>query len=214
MPLIDLKTNLKSLKFGKDRPGGGSSNQPYTQKDIPEGDSSNIFNTGGPDFLLRGGAIAPIKAANDVSRLTQMFFDFKSPNGPLFTTKQNVLSRTAVKTEASKGMGYGGGAVNAGIYTPLNTLGQAASGFAGTHLNLLGLDPTSPMTGVVEGGLFPGAGLNRYEDVVKENSREENNSYPKTTQTTTRGKNLLFSQPILGAQPPSLEPEFIEEVSF
>ena len=72
MPLIDLTTNLKSLKFGKDRPGGGSSNQPYIQKDIPDsGDPSNIFNTGGPDSLLRGGLIAPLRAANDTSRLAQ-----------------------------------------------------------------------------------------------------------------------------------------------
>jgi len=174
MPLIDLKTDLKSLKFGKDRPGGGSSNQPYIQKQIPEGDPSNIFNTGGPDFLLRGGLIAPLKAADDTSRLTQMFFDLKSPNGLLFTTKENLLSRTAVKTEASFGPGYAAGTINAGVYTPLSTLGQAASGFTGTHLNLLGLDPSSPMAGVDDGGLFPGLGLNRYEDVVKKKSKEDN----------------------------------------
>ena len=174
MPLINLKTDLKSLRFGKDRPGGGSSNQPYIQKDIPEGDPSNIFNTGGPDFLLRGGIMTPIKAANDTSRLAQMLFDLKSPNGLLFTATENLLSRTAVKTESSKGIGYGGGAINAGIYTPLSTLGQAAVGFTGTHLNLLGLDPTSPMAGVVDGGLFPGAGLNRYGDVVKNKDKEDN----------------------------------------
>ena len=214
MPLIDLKTDLKSLKFGKDRPGGGSSNQPYIQKDIPEGDQSNLFNTGGPDFLLRGGLLAPIRAANDVSRLTQMFFDLKSPNGLLFTAKQNLLSRTAVKTEASQGPGYGGGNVNAGIYTPLSTIGQALVGFTGTHLNQLGLDPTSPMTGVVSGGIFPGLGLNRYEDIVRANNSEDNNSFPQETETTIQIPNPLYLPPILGAQPPLQEPEFIEEISF
>ena len=34
MPLIDLRTNLKSLKYGHDRPGGGDSAQPYIQTDI------------------------------------------------------------------------------------------------------------------------------------------------------------------------------------
>jgi len=29
MSLVDLKTDLKSLKFGNDRPGGGDSKQPY-----------------------------------------------------------------------------------------------------------------------------------------------------------------------------------------
>ena len=61
MALIDQKTNLRSLKFGlgqaSDRPGGGYSNQPYIVKPIPDydDDPSNIFNTGGPDFLLREG---------------------------------------------------------------------------------------------------------------------------------------------------------------
>jgi hypothetical protein len=36
MPLLDLKTDLKSLRFGKDRKGGGNSGQPYIQTGIPE----------------------------------------------------------------------------------------------------------------------------------------------------------------------------------
>jgi hypothetical protein len=34
MALVNLQTDLKSLKFGKDRPGGGSSNQPYIEKPL------------------------------------------------------------------------------------------------------------------------------------------------------------------------------------
>jgi hypothetical protein len=132
MPLIDLKTDFKSLKFGNDRPQGGSSNQPYIQTPIPDDDKQGIPST--KDFLLRGGLSAPINAAKDVSRLTQMFFDLKDPSGLLFTAKENLLSRTSVKTEASTTAGA--------IYTPLSTLGQSATGFAGGHLNLLGLDPT------------------------------------------------------------------------
>lgn len=132
MPLIDLKTDLKSLKFGNDRPQGGSSNQPYIQTPIPDDDKQGIPST--EDFLLRGGLSAPLNAAKDVSRLTQMFFDSKDPSGLLFTAKENLLSRTGVKTEASTTAGA--------IYTPLSTLGQSAIGFAGGHLNLLGLDPT------------------------------------------------------------------------
>ena len=45
MALIDIKTNLKSLKFGNDRPGGGSSNQPYIQKEIP-----TDYTNKSPDF--------------------------------------------------------------------------------------------------------------------------------------------------------------------
>ena len=180
MPLINLTTNLKSLKFGvgtaSDRPGGGFSNQPYILKDIPSdsSDPSNVFNTGGTDSLLRGGLMAPIKAVNDVSRLTQMFFDLKSPNGLLFIAKQNVLSRTSVKTEASIGPGTAGGTVNQGVYLPTSTIAQAGVGFLGAHGNLLGLNPLSP------GGNNPSlsdqksnAGLVRYESVIADQGDDD-----------------------------------------
>jgi hypothetical protein len=184
MPLINLQTNLRSLRFGNDRPGGGSSNQPYIQKSIPapEDSPSNLFNTGGKDILNRGGLLAPIKGVEDVSRLSQMFFDFKSPSGPLFTAKQNLLSRTSVKTEASKGAGYGGGGVNQGLYLPTSTILQAGAGFTGTHLNLLGLNPFDPVS-PDGGGLLPGIGLNSYFNIVK-NQDTENNRLVKLTENT------------------------------
>lgn len=211
-----------------DRPGGGSSKQPYIQKDIPDGDSASLFSTGGPDFLLRGGLMAPIKAFDDTSRLFKMFIDLKSPKGLLFTLKENLLSRTAVKTEASYGIGYagatapnfmtgkGGGAINAGVYTPLGTLGQSLAGFAGVHLNLLGLDPTSPMSGVVEGGLFPGAGLQRYEDIAKVNNQADSNSFPETKETKTLVPNPLAGKPNLSSvfDSNATVPPFIEEIAF
>ena len=197
MPLIDLKTSLKSLKFGKDRPYGGSSNQPYMQSPIPEGD---IPTSGGPDFILRGGILAPVKAAQDVSRLTQMFFDLKSPNGSLFIAKQNILSRTSVQTQASSngGAAYAAGAVNQGVYLPSSTLAQAGVGFTGTHLNLLGIDPSSPMTGITNtnlSNLFNESltlGLKRYEDVVKENSNDYNPSKNRLYKLST-GNGLITS---------------------
>ena len=36
MGLVNLTTDLKSLRFGKDRLGGGSSNQPYIKSSIPD----------------------------------------------------------------------------------------------------------------------------------------------------------------------------------
>ena len=185
MPLINFQTDLTNLPWGRDRRDGGSSNQPYITKAIPDGlESDDLPLRSGPDFLLRNGFLAPLDALKDVSRLAQMFVDVKSPAGLLFIAKQNLLSRNSVKTQASVGIGYagplpltltntqtgvlmeGGGLINAGIYTPLSTLGQALGGFAGLHLNQLGLDPTSPMSGIVEGGLFPGAGLTTYESIV------------------------------------------------
>ena len=134
MSLVSLKTNLKSLRYGKDRVGGGNSNQPYIKSQIPD-NSSSLDRSGGVDFLLRGGTLTPSRAAKDVSRLTQMFFDFKSPNGVLFTAKQNLLSRTGVQTQAS-------GILNEGAYLPTSTILQAAGNAFGIHLNKQGLDPT------------------------------------------------------------------------
>ena len=162
MALVNLQTDLTSLTFGHDRPGGGSSNQPYIQTAIPED-----LPVQSPDFLLRNGFLAPVSAAKDASRLTQMFFDFKSPKGLLFTAKENLLSRISVKTQASEGMSYAMGEINQGVYLPTSTIAQSLVGFTGTHLNLLGIDPTSPMSGVVQGGLFPGAGLVTYEAAIK-----------------------------------------------
>jgi hypothetical protein len=154
--LIELKTNLKSLKYGGDRPGGGSSNQPYVTREIPEGD---LPAKAGPDFLLRGGFLAPVAAARDVSRISQMLVDTKSPNGFEFIAKQNILSRTSVKTEASNGPAYGGSALNQGIYNPASTIAQVGvQGWTGTHLNLFGVDPT---------GLSP-LSIIKYEDLIND----------------------------------------------
>jgi len=191
MALINLKTNLKSLKFGNDRPDGGSSNQPYIQTDIP--DQSSPLNGGADtDFLLRGGIKAPIDAAKDVLRLSKFFTDTKSPNGLFFILKQNLLSRTSVRTQASTGPAYGGanGGVNQGIYTPLSTLAQAGVGFTGTHLNLLGLDPSSPMTGVVKDGLIPNLGLNRYGEVVTFNQEIKQNRLAALYQLVTDNRSV------------------------
>jgi hypothetical protein len=145
--LISQNTNLKSLRYGRDRVGGGSSNQPYIKSSIPE-NRNQLDRSGGVDFLLRGGTLTPSRAIQDVSRLTKMFFDFKSPNGVLFTAKQNLLSRTGVKTQAS-------GILNQGVYLPTSTLLQVAGNAFGIHLLKQGINParnTSPDNGV--GSLF------------------------------------------------------------
>ena len=208
MPLITSTTNLNKLKFGSDNSGdrfaSGFSNQPYIRTDIPgvDVDNSNptpitqLDSSGQPiygdlppqslDILFRGGLNAPRDAATDVSRLSKMFFDTRSPNGLIFTANQQLLSRTSVMTEASYGIGYGrdkepnfitgkgGGALASGIYLPTSTLAQAGVGFLGTHLNLMGLDPTSPngITGQTSGisslfgGTGPGGGLRTYSSVM------------------------------------------------
>jgi hypothetical protein len=129
MALINLQTDLKSLRYGKDTPGGGDSGQPYIKKTIPR-----VFVGASEDFLLRGGINAVIDSLTDVARLAKMFIDTKSPNGLLFIAKQQLLSRTAVRTQTS-------GILNEGIYSPLNTLAQAGVVAFGGHLNKQGINP-------------------------------------------------------------------------
>ena len=128
------KPAMKSLKFDSD-----SSNQPYIQKDINNQDpKSSAYYL---DYIIRGGILAPLSAADDVVRLTKYFTDIKNPSGIAFIAKQNLLSRTGTKTEASYGF------FNEDIYTPLSTLAQAGVGFIGIHVNKQGLDfTTGPVT--------------------------------------------------------------------
>ena len=175
MGLVDLTTEKLLFRYGKDRPGGGDSNQPYVTRSIPGNpnlpfsdnankDLDDISRRGGPDFMLRGGTLLPRIAINDVSRLTQMFFDFKSPAGPLFIAKQNILSLTNVNSSAGveefqlaerdrsgnffQRLGssistffQNNVALNQGVYTPLEAIIQAGTGFAGNHVLKQGFNP-------------------------------------------------------------------------
>jgi hypothetical protein len=89
MALLDLKTNLKSLKYGSDTPGGGNSGQPYQQVDINTADSGfNRFRmTKFDDGLVRGGVVGAANASIvDTFRIGKFLKDF--PKGPLFIVKQ------------------------------------------------------------------------------------------------------------------------------
>ena len=139
MSIVELNTDLKSLRYGKDRPGGGDSGQPYIVTDIPGEIGELNFglgSTGFTDFLLRGGTLVAKRTVNDVSRLTKMFIDTKSLNGIFFTAKQLMLSRSNVETQASPI------AFNNGIYLPTSTVAQAGVNALGIHLNKQGIDPT------------------------------------------------------------------------
>ena len=181
MGLINLQTNLKSLKYGKDKLGGGSSGQPYIQTPIPDDLSLPPTNEGN-DFLYRGGLIGAGRTSIiDGERLTKWFGD--GNNGFLFTAKQNLLSRISVKTEATKGLGYAMGTINQGAYTPLSTILQSGVGFLGTHLNFLGLDPS---------GLLPGAGINEYYEVIKKKTLKDEEVEGKIQNKIEKQEEKLF----------------------
>lgn len=147
MGLIDLQTNLKSLRYGKDRIHGGDSGQPYIQTPIPNsGGDFNVqgnIDLPGTDFIIRGGLYAFRDTAQDVLRLSKYFIDLKNPSGLLFLAKQTLLSRTAVRTEAS-------GILNEDFYSPTSTLAQAGVSAFGLHFNKQGLNPIPGSIGSLE----------------------------------------------------------------
>ena len=103
MPLLDLKTDLKSLKYGKDRPGGGDSGQPYQQVDINTVDTGfNRFRmTKFDDGLIRGGIVGAANASIvDTFRIGKFLTDF--PKGPLFIVRQVGLQLSNPKLETRK----------------------------------------------------------------------------------------------------------------
>jgi len=159
MPLINETTDLKSLKYGRDRRDGGSSGQPYVTTPIPEGEGSGF---GDYDFLLRGGSLLPGAVVDDVSRLTQMMFDHKSPNGFLFTVKQNALSRSGVNINAVSNDGSVANLgkdpnklpLNNGIYLPTSTILQAAANPFGGHLLKQGINPFASTNDVANGNIL------------------------------------------------------------
>jgi len=131
MGLLDLKTDLKSLRYGRDRVGGGSSKEPFITDSI----NSTPGDTGGTDFLLRANSLSNVE--DDVSRIGQFM---ASPKGLQFAVKQNLLSRSAVKSQASSGP------INDGIYLPTSTLAQVAVNAGGGHLLKQGINPFANTT--------------------------------------------------------------------
>ena len=150
-------TGYKNLRFRGDRFDEGSSNQPYVVEDIND-PSREVGRTGGPDFIVRGGTLVPKRVANDVSRLTKMFFDLKSPNGPLFTAKQQLLSLSGTNfkggfEEPDLSSANLSGFLKGGVYNPLSTVAQSIINPLGIHIPKQGLLP-------------PIIGPDKYEDYI------------------------------------------------
>lgn len=180
MSLINLKTDLKSLKYGKDTPGGGDSGQPYIKTDINNVDKA--FNqlrlTKFDDGLIRGGAIGALNASVvDTIRIGKFLTDF--PKGPLFIAKQVGLQLSNPKLEVRKvNIGNGRGILgfvnrvindinsNIGptrIYNlGLNTIAQVPVNAFGQHFNRHGLLPVQNEN-------------TKYLNVAKENNENGNN---------------------------------------
>jgi hypothetical protein len=77
MPLIQTyKTDLKSLRYGQDRPGGGSSKQPFHKVNYKkkfELGTEKLAQTGGPDLFIRGGSLLATRILADEERIGKYF---------------------------------------------------------------------------------------------------------------------------------------------
>jgi hypothetical protein len=130
MPLLEnLQTDLTSLKYA---PEGRIATEPFITVDIAKkiaDDEGPTIDQNGSDLFLKSGVIE--RVINDEKRF---FKYFQSPSGLRFIAKQNALSRSQVKSQAS-------GLLNDGIYLPTSTLAQLAVNPTGGHLNKQGLNP-------------------------------------------------------------------------
>lgn len=182
MPLINFKTNLTTLRYGLDRPGGGDSGQPYIQAPIEGPNTPGLFdryyeaNRTGLDFPVRGGAISQLiggsyaiaSATIDRIRIEKFFKD--APRGKTFIQKQVGLQLANPRTQVQNTLQFVG--LNIGnaylpvtqTYNPLNTLAQVQVQGTGAHFNRQGAIPTiyeAPQT--------------TYEYIVRESNTAEAN---------------------------------------
>jgi hypothetical protein len=143
--LINIKTNLKSLKFGNDRPGGGSSGQPFIQTPIPDqvppvSAVDNLYN------LTVTGPTVPIQGQADTKRINRFL---KSPAGQMFITRQQYLQLANPDIQSGKEIALGGvvglgllGATR--IYNGYNTSAQVSVQGSGFHFDRHGSVPVNP----------------------------------------------------------------------
>ena len=167
MPLINLQTNLKSLRYGADRQGGGDSGLPYITKDI------NTANTGlkFDDGLVRGGVVnAAIASAVDTARIFKFLKD--PPKGPLFIVKQVGLQLSNPRLEIPKNPS------NIIIGAPANLLAVSTNGLLEpTRIYNLGINTLAQIPVNAFGGHFIRHGIlpiqneaSKYEAVVAANN--------------------------------------------
>ena len=160
MPLINFKTNLTSLRFGMDQPGGGDSGQPFIQSPIETVNTPTDFkdlyqlNRTSLDYPIRGGAISSLvngtyttkAAVIDVERIKKFFKS--APQGTAFIQKQKGLQLSNPRTQVPNTLAFVGLSIGNAvipttqIYDPFNTLIQVGVQGTGAHYNRHGVSPT------------------------------------------------------------------------
>lgn len=164
MGLINLKTNLKSLRFGNDTQGGGSSGLPYIKPGLPENSPAGEYLAGiarsSADWPLRGGAYSTIASTEDSVRISRFLTDF--PKGSIFTAKQVGLQKSNPRIETG------------GLTSRLNTqtynlnanlLAQVFEQGTGIHI---------PRAGANANELGPDNPQAKYEYIVSHKNTDQN----------------------------------------
>ena len=185
--LLELKTDLKSLKYGQDRPGGGDSGQPFITTDINKVDSGfNRFRlTKFDDGLIRGGIIGATNASVvDTLRISKFLYtDIK---GPLFIVKQIGLQLSNPRLESKKvktdRATSGGGFINNSINFLANVAGKIENAVGPTRIynagiNTLAQVPINAIGGhIVRHGFLPKRDEDKdYIKVVEANNENGTN---------------------------------------
>jgi hypothetical protein len=203
MALINLKTNLKSLKYGNDRPGNGSSGQPYIQTDINRPGDNLIGHL--DDGLVRGGALGAAKASLiDTLRISKFLVDF--PKGPLFIAKQVGLQLSNPQIEHKTDLPTNKPTKGQGLFRNIgnfvsNTANKIENAVGPTRLYNLGINTLAqvPVTAfgqhIVRHGFLPVKDNDKlYFKVAQYNNNEANNNLVKLTSilgTTNDIKNYI-----------------------
>jgi hypothetical protein len=213
MPLIDKlnDTALRSLKYEKDLPGGGSSGLPYIKTDINTIDEGfNRFRlTKFDDGFTRGGTVGALNASiTDTIRIGKMLTDL--PKGPLFLAKQVGLQLSNPRIETRQiPKGFFANLINAGIGA-LNDAKIGPTRIYNLGVNTLAQVPVNAFGGhIVRHGLTPIQNeQTKYETVVKDNDKLKNSKLLRLTknininspdnQNTKAGLSNILSQAITG----------------
>jgi len=183
MGLINLRSSLKSLRFGNDTQGGGSSGLPYIQTGLPEDSPAGEYLAGiarnSADWPLRGGAYWTVASTEDTVRISRFLTDF--PKGTIFTTKQVQLQKSNPKIET----GGLASRLNTQTYNlNANLLAQVLEQGSGIHI---------PRAGANTNELGPDNPQAKYEYIVSHKDTNQNrlvSLYNTKISTDTTGLSL------------------------
>jgi hypothetical protein len=184
MGLINLRTNLKSLRFGNDTQGGGASGLPYIQTGLPEDSPGGVtlanYARNSLDYPLRGGEqYWAVAATIDTARISRFLTTF--PQGTTFTDKQVRLQKSNPKIET----GGFTSRLNTQTYNlNANLLAQVFEQGSGIHI---------PRAGANTNELGPDNPQAKYEYIVSHKSTNQNRLvtlYNTKISTDTTGLSL------------------------